>query len=595
MRIRNTKILAAGMVALLTIGNCMGFSDISYAKTGTKKAKNSLVKINKTTFPDKTFREYVLDKIDQNKDKKLGKNEIRKTKKINVNIYRDEESGSNGEYNGIVYKKIKNLKGIEFFTALENLDCGSNKLTELDLSGNVLLKELRCDSNQLENIELGQNTVLETLYCVDNKLTKLDLQSNVNLKNLFCDGNSLKSINLKKNNLLENVSLDGNALKKLELQENKKLSDISCVNNKLTEVSLPATSTLESINLSNNSIKTLDISKNKKLKVINLDNNLLESINLPVFKAADILNLSCNSLDSLEIEGKIGTITVSDNKLTDLDINECKKTTEINCSRNQLEELDIFDCTELSVLECAYNKLTELDISYNKKLLYLDCNNNSIEELITGKGPLFNLDARDNKIKELNLKGYKDIKCLAIKGNDIYVLTFANGIASTLKEFDDVEFGLYINSETEETDVPLESVVVKYKGAMYDINTDGTACLSQINNRLVKKFGVPDSIKYNGKRYKVTKIYPLVAENYKYLKTLTIGKNVEEIGGGAFENCKKLKKVTIKSALLKSVGTESFLGTSSTISFEVPKDKLTKYKKLLKKSGASKTAQYIEM
>ena len=71
------------------------------------------------------------------------------------------------------------------------------------------------------------------------------------------------------------------------------------------------------------------------------------------------------------------------------------------------------------------------------------------------------------------------------------------------------------------------------------------------------------------------------------MKKITIGKNVASIGKQAFSGCKKLKKITIKSAKLKSssIGKNAFKGTAKKLTFKVPKKKYKAYKKFLKKKG----------
>ena len=61
-------------------------------------------------------------------------------------------------------KNIADLTGIEDFVALKNLNCGTNKLTTLDLSRNLALEELIAYTNQLTTIDLSQNRALIKLY-----------------------------------------------------------------------------------------------------------------------------------------------------------------------------------------------------------------------------------------------------------------------------------------------------------------------------------------------------------------------------------------------------------------------------------------------
>src|SRR5688572_15779471 len=53
---------------------------------------------------------------------------------------------------------ISDLTGIEAFTALTNLDCSINSLTNLDLSSNTALTVLKCYFNQLTTLDISANT-----------------------------------------------------------------------------------------------------------------------------------------------------------------------------------------------------------------------------------------------------------------------------------------------------------------------------------------------------------------------------------------------------------------------------------------------------
>ena len=91
--------------------------------------------IDETKFPDDNFRNYLLEQ-DYGKDGVLTDEEIR-----NITVMDVSE------------KDIKSLKGIEYFTALDSLDCSVNELTTLDVSKNTALNVLTCCGNQIS----GQN------------------------------------------------------------------------------------------------------------------------------------------------------------------------------------------------------------------------------------------------------------------------------------------------------------------------------------------------------------------------------------------------------------------------------------------------------
>ncbi len=77
---------------------------------------------------------------------------------------------------------ISDMTGIEAFVNLENLNCGNNQLTSLDISKNTALTGLDCSSNQLTNLDISNNTALRIeLSCGSNQLTSLDVSNNTAL------------------------------------------------------------------------------------------------------------------------------------------------------------------------------------------------------------------------------------------------------------------------------------------------------------------------------------------------------------------------------------------------------------------------------
>ena len=76
---------------------------------------------------------------------------------------------------------ISDLTGIEDFTALTNLYCRYNQLTNLDVSGATALTILQCNDNQLASLDVSSNTALTTLTCYSNQLTSLGVSNNTAL------------------------------------------------------------------------------------------------------------------------------------------------------------------------------------------------------------------------------------------------------------------------------------------------------------------------------------------------------------------------------------------------------------------------------
>jgi hypothetical protein len=99
-----------------------------------------------------------------------------------------------------------------------------------------------------------------------------------------------------------------------------------------------------------------------------------------------------------------------------------------------------------------------------------------------------------------------------------------------------------------------------------------------------KKVIIPDSVEYSGCTLKVTDVAQNFMKGNKKVQNVTIGANVTTIGKCAFYNCKKLKKVTVKSEKITAFGQKAFGKNARKFTLKVPKSSKKNYKKLLKKA-----------
>lgn len=164
---RRGMLLAALLVALLAVA---ALAPAAAMAEGTED-----VKIDETNFPDDTFRDYVKNNCDKNRDGYLSEEEIKAVTKIDV-----------------PKTLTKDLTGIEYFTELKTLDCSNSFLTTLDVSGCTALTDLDCSSNDLTTLDLSENKALELLWVYGNDLTTLDVSQNTVLENLDCSGQSVR-------------------------------------------------------------------------------------------------------------------------------------------------------------------------------------------------------------------------------------------------------------------------------------------------------------------------------------------------------------------------------------------------------------------
>ena len=136
------------------------------------EASAAQVEISTNTFPDKNFRQYILDTIDKDSNKKLSEEEINSTANISV-----PNMG------------IQSLKGIEFFTSLETLDGRNNQLTSADLSSNTMLSSVDLSGNVYDLGAIGG------IYPVSELPEGFDISKTSEWTGAECADGSLKNIN----------------------------------------------------------------------------------------------------------------------------------------------------------------------------------------------------------------------------------------------------------------------------------------------------------------------------------------------------------------------------------------------------------------
>lgn len=152
-------------------------------------------------------------------------------------------------------KEIVNLKGIEFFTGITELDCSHNNLQFLDVTNLKLLKKMDVSYNELTELTVGSDNVFEDLNCSNNRLTVLNLAAMTTILQLDCSSNEIATLNVdglyqlkildcSDNALsglavgglvaLEELYADGNALLNLDVSMLKKLNVLECRKSELT-------------------------------------------------------------------------------------------------------------------------------------------------------------------------------------------------------------------------------------------------------------------------------------------------------------------------------------------------------------------------
>lgn len=79
----------------------------------------------------------------------------------------------------------------------------------------------------------------------------------------------------------------------------------------------------------------------------------------------------------------------------------------------------------------------------------------------------------------------------------------------------------------------------------------------------------------------------------KKIKKVVIGKDVTVIPKEAYKGCSSLKKIVVKSTVLKKVGKNALKGVHPKCKIKVPKKKLAAYKKLFRAKGQKKSVKLV--
>ena len=200
-------------------------------------------------------------------------------------------------------KDISDLKGIEAFPNLTELDCGNNSIQKLDLRQNPMLITLKCNKNQLTQLDLSKNPDIDYLNCSENQLKQLDVSNLKDLVMLNCSHNDLEQLDVRNSKFLETLYCSSNRLTELDadvthksrlvsvecqnnqltsliLGQNKLLKKLNCAHNQLTQLNLNNMSALKELNCANNQLTVLDVSDSPELTTLWLKNNHLTSLNL---------------------------------------------------------------------------------------------------------------------------------------------------------------------------------------------------------------------------------------------------------------------------------------------------------------------------
>lgn len=216
----------------------------------------SNIAIDETNFPDANFREFVKT-LDGGNDGSFTQEEIAKITEIDCQR-----------------REIRDLTGIEHFTALTKLICANNNLSKLDVRKNTALTWLNCYKNwDLRPLDVTKNVNLEYLNCSITGLSNLDLSQNQALTTLMCHSCFFTELDVSQNTALSYLECQNNQLTSLDVSNNTELGKLQCWRNQLIELDLSNNTKLGELQCQENQLAFLNLEKNTQVTKLQCHQN----------------------------------------------------------------------------------------------------------------------------------------------------------------------------------------------------------------------------------------------------------------------------------------------------------------------------------
>lgn len=296
-------------------------------------------------IPDANFKAFLVSGYDTNHD-----GEIQLSEALNVRGLQCQHRG------------IKSLKGIEYFTNLNLLYCDHNEIEEMDLSNNSKLMWFTCSYNKLTSLDISNKPELRDFNCSYNPITVLNAQNCTSLTYLSAD--TYKSSN--------QININNIPLKELDARGCSSLKHIRCSNKYNLSDTYPG-AMLQKLNVTGcSSLDSLaikggwDENREHYGGIAELDLTGCNSLTYLQAPVNDLQHLDLSPCKSLK------TVYVHGNKnLEDINVSQNTELELLYTRDSKISGLDLSNCVKLKELDCGDNNMTEVDISKNKSLVRL--------------------------------------------------------------------------------------------------------------------------------------------------------------------------------------------------------------------------------
>ncbi|MGK0446656.1 MAG: Leucine-rich repeat (LRR) protein [Polaribacter sp.] len=359
-------------------------------------------------------------------------------------------------------KAISDIRGIEDFTALIDLNVSTNTIATVDVSKNLVLDKLILNNNNLSTIDVSQNTNLKQLWVRQNNLTFLDVSKNTNLEWLISSVNAIQNLDLSLNTALSFIEIHTNDLHTLNLKNvsSSSLYFDAQLNSSLTCIEVDSPTTWTSA-FSSQIDNTASFNTNCSYPETSVPDTAFENYLETHDRDRDVVNLGhpTSMGNGIANDGKvfthrINTVTLLDvssvglsiltgledfrdleigaygynNGLVSADFSNNLKLKSISFTANANATSVIFgSLPDLAYIQLGFCNIANIDLTglpnlrefkdFSSKLTTLDVTSNPKLEILGVQGGI---------LTALDVSANPDLKTLSVTGNQITNLDFSN-------------------------------------------------------------------------------------------------------------------------------------------------------------------------
>ena len=377
---------------------------------------------------------------------------------------------------------IADITGIEDFKALEILYIDDTDIVNVDLSSNILLRELTIRVSEIETIDVSMLSNLEKIRLDGNFLQNLDLSANTNLTEVNVNDNpGFSALNIQ-NGTNSNIT---------------SFISTNCPNLTCIQVDNVAYSNTNWTNIDNASsfsstycIYTAIPNANFEaaLNALGYD-DVSGDGQVPTALIEGVTSLQINNNTITDVTGIEDFVALTDLDLSQIgllsiDVSNNTVLEHLNLSQNStLAVLNTSNNTELQTVNVSNCAITALDFSLNTKLTSVEVQNNALLDLNIKNG--FNA-----AITSINLTGNSNLECALVDNVTYSTTNWTNKDAQT--NYNSVTCARYAAVPDSNFEAALDAL------GYDDISNDGQVPLALIDDITVLDLNRKDIVDLTG-------------------------------------------------------------------------------------------------